>query len=69
MRRALIGHYHTAPRVSLAVCFALHQHLNTAAQLRNFTFLPRNNIGNFIDGADQVADLLLQLGDFIFAHG
>ena len=61
MRGSLIAQRDRAAQIGLALGLAAHQHLDPAGQRRDFAILPRDGIGQVIDGAGEVGDLFFEL--------
>lgn len=65
MRWAFVAHDDTTATGCVAFAFALHQHMHTAVEGDNLTFLPRDHFRQIVDSAGK-------MGDFFFkfvSHG
>ena len=61
MRWPLIAKRDGAAGIALALGLAAHQHLDPAGEDGNLGILPRDRIGQIVDGAQEVGDLLFEM--------
>ncbi len=61
MRRLLVAQNHTARRIGFALCLSEDQAFDLPLHLGDLRVLPRDDIGQVVDGAGQMRDFFFKM--------